>query len=325
VVRVDRMTRYFVNLWFPGVLSFQKKLKKIKKCGIIKMVWKYILGPNSSTRHVLHNKQIYIFGEYHTQRHPFKGIDQNNAIEISKFLRWTANQNPNKILDLFVEAGPTSKPRKTNDQGILFGDFRAEWNECPSNVRIHKTDIRQNCKNLWNLFQNIWSLADCVFEQTVEKHTMLNKIKETQSIVNRLERQFGEIDLEWPLLLTGATQYFKTLPDLNQDKIRAAFIERDMKRNLVTFSEISDFLQLQSKDLAISIWTRLNDFLSAVMDIYTMSMILSPQFQNVIIYTGQFHADKYRYFLNNNKFKMTNESSSQDQILDISQFAQAFF
>lgn len=119
----------------------------------------YLQGPVSLSQHFSSKyggKMVYIFGDLHMRAQPCSPLDTSSTIGIDHFLKVICEENPDKIIDIFLEFKFVHKkdPTRTEvdfNQGYLFGDVHQTWKNClqvdktlcnVSNVRMHYVDPR---------------------------------------------------------------------------------------------------------------------------------------------------------------------------------------
>jgi hypothetical protein len=107
----------------------------------------YIIGPITLTElySAKYNKRIYIFGDIHALEND---CNYDNSIRIDQFISETVTNNPDKIIDLFLEV---SKNDYNREEKFNYIDYVTDTfescliNKCKEhdNLRVHFTDLRE--------------------------------------------------------------------------------------------------------------------------------------------------------------------------------------
>lgn len=345
----------------------QQSPKSPKKPNKIKDPIEHIFGPVSLTEWKGYGKHIYNFGDWHVRDGHclpavFKNVSKKNTLPIDEYIDYVLLNNPDKMIDVFIEESWKSKEQKgvtlfTQDSYIK--DVINEFADCLTvskqnckykNARFHYVDVRryQEFKSFADLY---WALHDMVF--LTDSGTQIEAVKRARSkfpiSINpqytlpkyimkqfKIDKQLDAIqDVTLKDKLIGFLNYYFDKSVISTDDLDA-LIQVFQDPNIETKG-----LSRRQFDQLPKIWKRYKRFFYLIQDSYLISRIFrsftpkkkgeysaAPKF--IILYTGEAHKTFYdRLFKKLGMKEIESEESNivdkNFQCLDISDFNRPFF
>lgn len=296
-----------------------------------------LIGPISLSEHYSekYDKHIFIFGEKHDKE---TKCDEKKGINIVNFIEQTLQSNKDKIIDIFLEQSfiydeKNERNSYLKDIILKYKDY-VDRKKKNKNFRIHWTDVRSILVSEFNIYfifdSEFFSYEGGIFKIEMVKH-LANLLKfanfEKLFIATKIEKQFDNI----------------------KDKNLRYTLEKyfDLKKNFTTKEEINELIDilLNSKislkykeiiqvtiEAVNKLWSfklKIREYFLNLMDAYLIGRVFR-NFKNyyskyIIIYTGDYHARKYRKILKILNFELINETRNENQCLDITKFKLPFF
>jgi hypothetical protein len=176
-------------------------------------------------------------------------------------------------------------------------------------------DILYHIMNIGNVFQLLEVKNDIWLRELVDFEEISGLKKQIDKISDRTIRSFFEKFLKkdrYPMIKFVKTEFEKILNILHE-------MQEELNEGVpISYSENRSELFTHTKTLT-------SLFLITQMDVYLMARIFkNPEFKNVLIYVGNFHAIRYREWLKNFGFDLIQETSSETKCINISTFKPFF-
>ena len=290
---------------------------------------KYIVGPIAYNEFRYGKYNIGLFGEFHMIRVVPKDLTNKSTVNFSSFLTSVVMQNP-KQFDFFLEMYFKSRqyPEKmVNDLNTIFNLLSVDFKDCLSiskscpfkNLRAHYVDYRSVSDIDDNVATRIYQgIANWLgSDRSGHMSDYLNSTEIQDLIENAVER-YKEVVKKIDKIIKNDKKLNKQL-DNNPLKIQILkFIKISQQGRLEKFVEYLERNRMAEFDIK-TMNTRqaliLIDFAllfigvySNLMDIYTLARMFrtfhktpTDDPENIIVYSGNLHADRYNKFLDHIK------------------------
>lgn len=283
-------------------------VKQISPHVIKPIITPYIVGPVSVSEWVNSKKDIYVFGDIHTkkdQQCPFWGA---KTIKFEKFLEQTFENNPNKIIDFYLEQRFISKEfeRVNMASGHHLFDVAQYFDECfqvsklqckYKNVRFHYVDIRYIPNTILfdaGSLERLYIYHPTFSQIKYDWYSLRSKLMEP-GVINkifteaRIYKQFDGVPYE---IRNSMIEYWTNL--CNQ-----------YLSILIKYDEYN-----------IEAHWYLIYFGGTVMDAYTMARVFRSfdiEQKYIILYVGDFHKGNYDRFLKHMNFTLFQSDKSKEE------------
>lgn len=286
-----------------------------------------------------------------------------NTVTIDKFLQIIVEANPKITIDFMLEASRTPLMRDSAEskynRGYLFGETLKAWREHTyANLHVHFVDARfsSGARDLRAMMGDTLALYDLLYitykskqplsaEHTASFHKIITRLVNVVKIHEAKERpnEFKEFDVNTILERTKTLKQIGAIQDpVLQATVYQFFVIDGFVAHRVSINTLQTFVtQMQSMDLtkppprdvvhyAADFADTMVRWLTWLMDAYTMGRLFrtfedgaTPQ--HVVMYVGDFHAERYRDFLAALKFQRVAGVASKDRCLSLTMFTQPFF
>lgn len=282
----------------------------------------HVRGPMSITQFTSAQKNVYLFGEYHG--YPVTCPDRVNQINVEDLFKVILNNNPDKIIDIFVEQDFISAKRGVyglastfyrSEQYLsrIFEKYRSCFREfsknCPKNARLHYIDVRSFLKDRL-LMSDIGYRPD--------KNTLPRTKLEIKTMGS-----FKDIMNNWKI-------------QKQIDNIPSGPEKQALLNQVQTLEKEWSFLRkMKGKEEGIHfpgksvLETRFFDFCADIVDLYTFARMTrsfagGPDPNNIIFYGGDAHASRYRLLFTESGYKRVDATYSYTSCPNIGPFVPFF-
>ena len=314
-----------------------------------------------------YNKMFYILGDIHERQKDCHVPRSAVVSNISKFLEETVKINEPRIIDIFLEVEFISKERPFRTkylprQGFLI-DISSDWNDCLQiqkklckykNLRMHYADIRRSGRHYTDVetFEYLRESFETLYYNLKRKQGQFRNLEDEEDF----QADFGytkdlikKIDIKGLRKIVRELKIDKQLDAISNRDVREA-IEETFLTNGFYNPEFFDILHTEIEPLVdeayaspssafdnlhqiglsfelLVIWE------AFLMDAYLIArafrsfQIPEEDSRYIIIYVGEFHANRYRTFLDNilGFERIATSADHQNQCIDLKSFSQPFF
>ena len=311
-----------------------------------------ISGTVSLTEHQSekYDKHIYIFGDRHTQ-----SKCPPSDMPVSDFLALTIDQNKDKVVDIFVEVPFLAEKKEQSclpgeDCGTFHNLGKKFWNclkkskkDCPyKNLRMHYSDVRNIgfFSRLETIYFNLKYYTQYIDSDSIQRRIyytdqkMLRLIEEYKTLVPMIQ-SLGNTDFFLEKIIK-IDKINKQIENIEEIEVKQAVLQ--YIKNLLEKNKLPDLPNI-TLELSIENITKLNDFLVDIieynaifMDTYLLARLFrtfsdSSKTKHIIVYTGNFHSENYRKFLDELGFVRIAEKYNEENslCLSLTNFEQPFF
>lgn len=292
---------------------------------------KYLLGPVSM--YELQNEngvKIYLFGDIHKK---LNDCSDKNFITISELIKNTIVSNPDKIIDIFLEAEYLHKDKKNILDSYLecyLKDVIYDYKNCLQidkkecefpNARFHYVDVRCSLKKFCLYVNYFFEFINDIKEDKETSINYLNILKSVKISPNVI------FDITFIMELISEAKIKKQLNKIEDNNIKNItcdyFISKLLQFKFTTYE--SEFVELlymhcktvedikkyislyENKVLLEDLYEKIMSYNATLVNFYTSSRILGLYSKYNIIYLGGCHIKELvKFFTEQLKFNIVN-------------------
>ncbi len=264
--------------------------------------YSYLIGPISlyEYRSNKYNKRVYLFGDYHSKdamcKKSYPSRNPYNTINIDKFIEYTLLQNPNKIIDVFLEAtytkgtikemllevyktsyladtidtfkNPEGTSRQADSKDCLHDKKESECKY--HNGRFHYTDVRNFTPDLF--------IINAILDDSSDNKGKLELLKNLLSLFS--DKDDSTFILTDILKNTKIMKQLKNIKDESVKTVLINYVSNIISKNIITVKEMKRLLSILQKGEEMEIIDKIfyyylqnkwNKITSVLMDVYLLS------------------------------------------------------
>lgn len=291
----------------------------------------YILGPISLThlKSNVYSQEFYVFGDYHR----YDAVCQHpKTTVIDAFIEETIKANPEKTIDIFLEAGMATKDNPGffenedkrlsagSGQGYLFSEVKARFAQCLridkkaceyANTRVHYSDARFMSKAFMKLVYASLALTQAA-EQGKDQAVFASNCRAIRDAMSELPFNLGDMDawlvhtkiqkqidaIAEPAIVVALKKFIKSRDHVSSEEMSqvVAEIEKAMEEGATKDRLIS--IGFKFGDVYRKLWDQAATLIEAYLlarSLRTFTAGESPR--NNIIYAGDNHCKRIVRFL----------------------------
>jgi hypothetical protein len=249
----------------------------------------------------LHNIREYYkpYLTIHKTNDPF-GFKKSNKVLARFHYTDVRHLYSTKYENIFIELSNTIE--ELNRQVEFFSDITT------ANI-LYQIMTIGNISEILELGDDVWKRELDEFEEISGLKKQINKISD------RRTRLFFEniLEQERPPFI----EFTKNMLSKIIEIISEMLVEIPIDAPIVNSSRIQVLFMLTKRLVSV--------FLISQMDVYLLARIFkNPEFKNIIIYVGNYHAIRYREWLDKLGFELLRETSSETKCVEITRFKPFF-
>ena len=331
----EKLTLYPSNI-MGTMLSYFPRQSQLERID-------YIVGPITLSEHYnpILGKIVYVFGDKHVieVKCPPKATTLNST-RIDLFLEKLLLENPDKIVDLFLEIEYHETKSTDNFIQIIQDNFLPCFyanKNCPfPNLRAHWTDFRHT-EYVYGVKSGELTIGNLCEASTGLLHAYSrNNSREKEHFRQELFRLMEILPKNaWdPAKVVENPVIRKQINSIKDPNIQGYLLTSFLERSTIAADRLWSLQKSNSKDYPAIVFESV-ELCVAIMDLYLMARLFrnfktvegkySKSPENIVIYAGDYHANYYRSALEQLGFKTRRSIASKTdgndfQCLNVKEF-----